>query len=98
MSTPAERLLAAADLLDKRASEAVWDQLYAGQSNYIPHIQTRRYTATMHPEVGKRQAALLRAMFQLANAAPHTRDLIVYSEAVALADLVLAGEQEQARG
>lgn len=44
MSTPAERLLAAADLLDKRASEAT-------EGPWI---------ATISPEVGKAMAAALR--------------------------------------
>lgn len=118
MSTPAEHLLAAADLLDKRASEAVtpWELdsdnhlalltismpyvvgLKAGSPHdhrfYLsgPDDKTTRYIATMHPEVGKALAAILRVEAEMAsgNGIGWATD-----QALALADLVLAGEQEQ---
>lgn len=88
MSTPAERLLAAADLLDRRASEATegpwqvdgpwwWEDepggpratgmVTAGRARTAVAIAPKdtpegnlRYVATMHPEVGRVSARLLR--------------------------------------
>lgn len=80
--TPAERLLAAADLLDKRAGEAtpgpwsapggpryVFLDGFSGhdvdgpKSGFVArgtYWSDAQYIATMHPEVGKAQAAWLR--------------------------------------
>lgn len=120
--TPAERLLAAADLLDKRANEATggpWrynpnkhtrlpgttyfeEAVFAGGAGKAattiaatgltddpPSMADARYIATMHPEVGKQQATLLRAMAHLGSERPEVTAYFVYSDAVALADLVL---------
>lgn len=81
--TPAERLLAAADLLDKRAGEATagpWVEAGIGEygwsvisqadprSNFGVETEDSEqgkadaaYIATVHPEVGKQQAAMLRS-------------------------------------
>jgi hypothetical protein len=119
VTTPAERLLAAADLLDKRAGEATegpWRNhdtylnlggytatVLSGKSDDVhlvahlpsyshdssqfqeqPHADAR-YMATMHPEVGKALAALMR----------WEADCVAFNDgrcALALADLLLAGE------
>jgi hypothetical protein len=123
--TPAERLLAAADLLDKRAAEATaspWRAKVAPASVYGPEEAEvmgdyraepsegilasyqevargvvddddpdgpwllpgdARYIATMHPEVGKGIAILLRAV---------STDLASGRAALAVADQLLAGE------
>lgn len=83
--TPAERLLAAADLLDKRAGEATkgpwWvnskiypETIYGddasavisgsrwcGEANVFDNDADAAYIATMHPEVGKALAKVLRS-------------------------------------
>lgn len=74
--TPAERLVAAADLLDKRASEATagpwtatvkdggraWVNTGEHERAFSLHgwQADTRYIATMHPEVGKALAEWLR--------------------------------------
>lgn len=57
--TPTERLLAAADLLDKRAGEASEGPWNIIDELYMP-VEDARYIATVHPEVGKAQATWLR--------------------------------------
>lgn len=108
--TPADRLLAAADLLDKRAGEATPELAIDDvDSGLVP--EDIAYIATMHPEVGKLmvrrmalastpmdklQAAWLRAEANRVLNGPVVfgggRALFTVSpEAVALADLLLAG-------
>jgi hypothetical protein len=115
--TPAARLLKAAEILEKRANEAIegpWyanvDDLIGGyrvgtvnapasQSARAEHIGSfinepnARYIATMHPEVGKVLAAWLRDEGSFAQ-----RGLGYQRRAEEVADLVLAGEQEQVEG
>lgn len=123
--TPAERLLAAADLLDKRAGDAArpWkltdDNHLALQMIEMPYKvgprvgtaqrfnlagpddATTAYIATMHPEVGKALAAWLRRTAQTVDReVPRLQDAGVemnwygWGSAVALADLILAGESQ----
>jgi hypothetical protein len=123
--TPAARLLAAADLLDKRASEATegpWGLpqhetecdarddgwwIYNGRQGAAEYAVTAtvpynpkaaedaRYIATMHPEVGKALAAMLRVLGSVdypevrMGVSVHTQK--VFDAALALADLLLAG-------
>lgn len=89
--TPAERLLAAADLLEKRAGEAgesPWrfsgetydaDQFGSGwdvdapNGGYVTRLATKEdatYIATMHPEVGKAVAKVLRDSVQYLASVP----------------------------
>lgn len=132
--TPAQRLLAAADLLDKRAREATagpwmverWEDFLGKQISWsLPSIErwrgisndvqlgedeaTTRYIATMHPEVGKEQAAWLResATDLIDTPGTWTQHTLCarfighpdptnlcrhYDRALAIADLILAGE------
>ena len=126
MSTPADRLLAAADLLDKRAGEAApdWeldDDNHLGvvsiRTPYMvgpdlwlaakardgerysftgPNDATTAYIATMHPEVGKAVAKVLRAYAEGARELEKILTSIPVgpgrSAMLDLADLVLAGQ------
>lgn len=128
--TPAERLLAAADLLDKRAREATsgpWELRFeqpiisiVGEILQRPHASAEttvfagvdedradsgnldeseinwvserdaRYIATMHPEVGKALAWLLRHHAETLGAWMLDGDRGV----LPIADLILAGESQ----
>lgn len=126
--TPAERLIAAADLLDQRASEATegpWytavenDGVRSGRRTVVKMLgrrvvtvdQTRthwddehglaeanvRYIATMHPEVGKSVAAILREEANMVGLLERAGDMSagwVNAWVLALADLVLAGGEQ----
>lgn len=108
-AAPAARLLAAADILDKRASEAtegpwaaegemhefsglVGYDVDASNGGYLTRLATEedaRYIATMHPEVGKAVASLLR--YESAMCGPRGRG--TSDSALSLADLILAGAE-----
>lgn len=113
--TPAERLNAAADLLEKRADDATpgpWRDMPMGSEGANIHaggntVTTARrvgrigefadasYIATMHPEVGKALASILRREArQLADRADALGGLLLGlpEEELAVADLLLAGE------
>lgn len=116
--TPAERLLAAADLLDKRAGEAtgnkwrvslsnrdeVWaDRDPSGFDSFLvattgtrlnpdlseQHMQDSLYIATMNPEFGKALAKVLRIL--AVDTVYEEGDGVAQEDALALADLLLAG-------
>lgn len=115
--TPAERLLAAADQLDKLASGAISDWKVDDDNHLAlvsittpsatfpfsrysftgPNDATTHYIATMHPEVGKALAAWLRAEGSWLERRGHVRAFggaplfRASDEALALADLILAG-------
>lgn len=109
MSTPAERLLKAAEILEKRATEAEagpWRTMVMGSegskvlgggdtvstSRHVALVRedwTARYIATMSPDLGRMVADALRYE-------AHKTDILLPNpHLVALADLVLAGEQER---
>jgi len=116
--TPAERLIAAADLLDKRAGEATegpWNvdgpwwwgdtcaaMVTAGLARDAVVIAPQgatdantRYIATMHPEVGRAVAKVIRAYGEGARELEQILTSIPVgpgrSAMLDLADLVLAG-------
>lgn len=98
--TPAERLIAAADLLEQRAEGAIKGPWRSGDGAVWSEADVEdgvvltdsgralpgdaAYIATMHPEVGKALAALLR----------WEADAVAFNDgrcALAITDLILAG-------
>lgn len=105
MTTPADRLLAAADLLDELAGEATEGPWFNTRDGEVKNARNwdvvdrmgagskdARYIALMGPEVGKALTALLRMEATRIDATEKAFPRYVADpDILALADLLLAG-------